>query len=245
MKNKGLVATLFFGIMTAAMTVAVKKYDVAAIGPAGTSVGFATINARFAEMTGVSQFWFNLAEILGLVIILIFAIFALKGLIQLIKRRSLLKVDSNILVLGGMYFMVFALYVLFTKIAISYRPILMEGETFPEPSFPSSHTMLACVVIMGAILQLKYYIDRKWLRIVLTILMLAIMLLTIGARLMSGAHWLTDIVAGILYSATLVSAYCAVINIIGVSDLSADSMGPRSGRRAHRSAADDGYVPKH
>ena len=231
LKNKGLIATIIFGLLTAGMTAAVKFYDVAAIGPAGTSVGFSTLNKQFADYAGVNMFWFNLAEILGLVIIAICAVFAVMGLVQWIKRRNLLKVDSNILVLGGMYLLVFLLYVLFTKVAICYRPVLMEGEAFPEPSFPSSHTMMACVVLMGAILQLKYYIDKKAVRVILTIVMLAIMMLTVYARLMSGAHWMTDIIAALLYSFTLVSIYCAVMNAVGRKDYSGTSK--------------DVYVPKH
>lgn len=215
MKNKGLIATIILGLLTIGFTAAVKLYDVSAIGPEGTSVGFSEINSRFAMLVGVNQFWFNVAEISGLAVIAICAIFAIKGLIQWIRRHNLFKVDNNILVLGGLYAIIFVLYVVFNKIAISYRPILMEGETFPEPSFPSSHTMMACVVIMGAILQLQYYINKKAVRVILTIFLAAIMLLTVYARLMSGAHWLTDIVAGILYSATLVSAYCAVLHAVG------------------------------
>ena len=198
-------------ILTAAFTAAVKFVDVQPIGPEGTSVGLASINAKFANFVGVNYTFYHIAEILGLVIIGIFLIFGFMGLVQLIKRRNLLKVDRNILVLGGMYFLVFALYVVFQKVVIDYRPVIMPGETMPEASFPSSHTMLAIVVLVGAMMQLKYYVKRKSARVILMADLIIIMVLTVAMRMFSGVHWLTDIVAGVLFSLTLIALYCAVL----------------------------------
>ncbi len=209
MKNRGLVAFVLMMIITAAYTGAVLMVDVQPIGPAGTKVGLASINALYQNIVGVNYTYYEIAEILGLVILGIFAIFALMGLVQLIMRRNLFKVDKNILVLGGVYLLMFALYVLFAKVAISYRPVILPGETVPEASFPSSHTMLAIVVSVLTMMQLKYYVKRKSARVFLKFDLIVIMLMTVAARTLSGAHWLTDIVAGILFSLTLISLYCA------------------------------------
>ena len=187
--------------------------DVQAIGPAGTSIGFATINQRWAEKIGVNYTWYNIATLLGLVVIAIFLVFAMVGLVELIKRRSLFKVDMNILCLGAIYLSVFLLYVLFEKVIVNYRPIIMPGETMPEASFPSSHTMMAIVVIIGAMLQLKYYVKKTSTRIFLEVDLAAILFFAVASRVLSGAHWLTDIVAGILYSITLLAAYAALMHV--------------------------------
>ena len=214
MKNKGLLASIIMMIVTAAYTTALMLVDVQPIGPKGTKVGLATTNSMFQNIVGVNFTYFNIAEVMGYVIWVIFGVFALAGLIQMIKRRSIIKVDRNILVLGGMYFILFALYVLFSKVAVNYRPIIMPGETMPEPSFPSSHTMMAIVVAVGTMMQLKYYVKKKSARTFLMFDLTIIMLITVAARTLSGAHWLSDIIAGILVSLTLISLYCAVYNSV-------------------------------
>ena len=110
-----------------------------------------------------------------------------------------------------MYAAVLVLYVLFENIVINYRPVIMPDELYVEPSFPSSHTMLACVVIGGALMQLGYYIKNRAARILIKIDLWAIMIFAVVTRVLSGCHWLTDIVAGLLYSLFLILAYRAVL----------------------------------
>lgn len=225
MKKSKIFFFALFLLLALGFTGAVKLYDVDAIGPADTSVGFSHINAKFADMVGYNENYYNIADKLGYVVILIFLVFAFIGLVQMIKRRSLFKVDGNILALGGIYFGVFALYVLFEKLAIDYRPVIIDGGTTPEASFPSSHTMMAIVVLVGAIMQLKYYIDKKSVRLILMVIMIALMLAVVATRTLSGAHWLTDIVAGILYSLALIFAYAMVESIFDIDENGAVEMG--------------------
>lgn len=210
-EKRSTIIAIVLAVITAGFTIAVKTIDVGMIGPQGTSVGFSRMNVAFANFIGVNYTWYRIAELLGLIVIGIFLVFAITGLVQLIKRKNLLKVDHNILVLGGMYLAVFGLYVLFEKVVVNYRPVIMPGEVMPEASFPSSHTMLAFVVIIGALFQLKYYIKKSSTRKIIAAELILIMLLTVFARVISGMHWLSDIIAGTLYSATLISIYCAVI----------------------------------
>lgn len=84
-------------------TIALMYIDVKPIGPRGSSVGFAAINEPVKHLFGVDMVLYNITDWLGLIAILVALGFAVLGLVQLIKRKSLLRVDSSILVLGGFY----------------------------------------------------------------------------------------------------------------------------------------------
>lgn len=189
-------------------TVAVCLVDVRPIGPNGSSVGFAALNGAVHAVLGVCWPLYTITDWLGLVPMGFVFGFALLGLVQLIRRRSLGRVDRDILVLGGFYLVVLAAYLLFEKFAVNYRPVLIDG--FLEASYPSSTTMLTLCVIPTAMLQLRRRIPRAGLRrVILWMLGIFTAFMVVG-RLLSGVHWLTDIVGGALLSAGLVALYAAM-----------------------------------
>lgn len=189
------------------------RVDVKAIGPNGTEVGLSSLNSAFHAWTGESAFWYELSEALGAVPILIAAGFAGLGLFQLIRRNSLLRVDREIIVLGAVYALLFALYVLFGVIVVNRRPILMAGETEPEPSFPSSHTMMFLVFLGSFWIFFRRRILQPAARLGVLAGIYLFAIFSVAARLLSGAHWLTDIVGGVLLSGvllfTLDGLFCA------------------------------------
>ena len=131
-------------------TVLVHSIDVQAIGPNGSSVGFAVLNKAVHETIGVHWGLYKVTDWLGLIPIGFVFGFAVLGLAQLIRRRSLFKVDRSILVLGGFYIVVMAMYLLFEEVTINYRPVLIDGNL--EASYPSSTTMLALCVLPTAMM---------------------------------------------------------------------------------------------
>ena len=138
--------------------------------------------------------------------------FAMVGLVQLIKRKSLFRVDSSILVLGGFYVLVFLAYLFFEFFVVNYRPVLIEGVL--EASYPSSTTMLMMCIMPTAIMQFHHLISSKRLRnIVNTFCGIYASFMVIG-RVLSGVHWFTDIVGGILLSATLVMLYYSTNQLV-------------------------------
>lgn len=191
--------------------VLVRTVDVDSIGPEGTSIGLSHINKSVSDLFGQRLFWYDATEVLGVIAILVAATFALTGLVQLIKRKSLAKVDKEIFILGGLYIIVIGLYALFEVLVINYRPVIMSGEEHPEASFPSSHTMLICVVMGSTIMLLEKYIKNKSLCNALKILCALIMIVTVVGRLISGVHWFTDIIGGVLISVALLSFFSALI----------------------------------
>ena len=192
-------------------TLAVTRVDVQAIGPEGSSVGFAALNDAFHHLTGVHPALYSLTDWLEVVPLGIVAGFAILGLAQLIRRKSLLKVDYSILVLGGFYVLVFAAYVLFEALALNYRPVLIEGVL--EASYPSSTTLLVLCVMPTAVSQLNSRIRDERLKRGLTYAIVLFTAFMVLGRLLSGVHWLTDIVGGALLAAGLVTLYGAVLSI--------------------------------
>ena len=190
-------------------TIAVSIIDVQAIGPNGSSVGFAALNKYFHTLTGENMTLYNITDVVGIIPFLFVFGFMILGLVQLIHRKSLLKVDRSILVLGGFYVVVLVFYVLFEKVVINYRPVLIDGNL--EVSYPSSTTMLALCVIPTAIMQLNTRIKNTNLRKIVAYVLVALAVFMVVCRLISGVHWLTDIIGGILLSAGLVTLYSAVV----------------------------------
>ena len=192
-------------------TVLVRFVDVRAIGPEGSSVGFAALNGFVHELTGVNWLLYTVTDWLGLVQIAAALGFAILGLAQLIKRKSLRKVDRSILALGVFYILVIAAYAFFEIVVINYRPTLIGG--YLEASYPSSTTMLAMCVMPTAAMQLNRRIKNTVLRRCAIITVAAFTGFMVIGRLISGVHWITDIIGGALLSTGLVMIYYSLSNI--------------------------------
>lgn len=211
MKNKHLTKiylSLYFLVAFILWTLLVRFVDVQPIGPQGSLVGFATWNGYVHTLTGVCMPLYTITDWLGLIPVAIMFGFAMLGLVQWIQRKHILRVDFSILVLGGFYILVTAVYMLFEMCVINYRPILING--YLEASYPSSTTILVLCVIPTTILQIGNRIRHRWIRRSISILLIGFMLFMVIGRLISGVHWLTDIIGGILVSAGLVTMYAGV-----------------------------------
>lgn len=169
-------------------------------------LGLATFNEKVYQTIGESNFWYVLTQILGYLSIAVVIFFAVIGVIQLIKNKSIKKVDKEIIGLGVVYIVIAVIYVFFEKVVVvNYRPILENGER--AASFPSSHTLLACVVLSTSLLEAKKLIKNEFIKNNLVYLLEFLVILMIGGRLLSGVHWISDIIASVLYSSVIVSAY--------------------------------------
>ena len=215
-KVKFICAGILF-ILFIVLILLLKKVDVATVGPEQTSVGFSGLNKSFHEMTGENMTLYKITDYLGYAALAVVGVFGLMGLIQLIQRKSLFKVDHAILALGVLYIVVMGMYVLFEKVIINYRPVIMEGDAHVEASFPSSHTVLAVVVLGSAMMMLSDYIQADGLRLALELLCIVVMVFLVIGRLFSGVHWLTDIIGGTLISGALLFLFAGVKEILAGS----------------------------
>lgn len=210
-KNKKYLIISFVLIFVSIIyTILVKFVDVQSIGDTNTNVGFASINQLVFSSIGVNKIWYDISDILGLFPILSVGIYALIGLMQLIKRKNIFKVDKEIIALGVFYIVVIALYVFFEKVIINYRPVLVDGVL--EASYPSSHTLMS-ICLCGSAIILNNQLFKNKTKLI-NILLLVIGLIIIVGRLLSGVHWFTDILGGVIISCALLMTFYTSLKII-------------------------------
>ena len=190
-------------------TVMIQYIDVQAVGQNGTKIGFADFNVWFHRLTGVHMTIYTITDWLGLAPIFICLCFGALGFVQLVKRRSLLKVDPDILLLGIYYVLVIACYLIFEMIPINYRPVLIEGRL--EASYPSSTTLLVLSVMPTLMFQVYRRAVNSMLRKAVAVFVFAFSAFMVIGRLISGVHWATDIVASVILSAGLFMLYRSVV----------------------------------
>lgn len=193
----------------AVWTFLIQTVDVQQIGPRQSAVGFATVNGWFHRLTNVHWMLYTLTDWLGLVPIVVCLLFACVGLAQLVQRRSLLKVDLDILLLGVYYVLVIFAYLLFEMVPLNYRPVLIEGIL--EASYPSSTTLLVLSVMPTLHFQAERRLKNSALRRCIRVLTVLFSAFMVVGRLLSGVHWLTDIVGAILLSGGLFLLYKASV----------------------------------
>ena len=210
MNNKKTTKPFVFLAITVIYTLLITFVDRQPVGLEGTSVGFSCFNTKVRDAVGFNPAWDKITDVLMCISFLVAAYFALRGLISLIKEKSFLKIDKELYILAGVYVLIGIIYVVFEKIPINYRPFLSPGETEIETSFPSTHVLIVTTILGTGIIKLKKIIADKKIINVITVFSVIVILLTVIGRLLSGVHWFTDIIGGVLMSCTLIAAYDAI-----------------------------------
>ena len=206
------IAAILLLLLFIALTACLTRVDVQPTGPEGSSVGFASCNARVHAFFGVHMGLYTVTDWAGLVPIALALSFAALGLSQWIKRKSLLRVDKSILALGCFCLLVGAAYVFFEFYTINYRPVLIDGRL--ETSYPSSTTMLALTILPTAMMQFSERLRRPAVRKIVNASCAAFCAFMVAGRLLCGVHWASDILGGLLLSGALVFLYAACVQLI-------------------------------
>lgn len=206
---------LFFGVtfilLFSIWTLLVQIVDVRQLGVHETDIGFATINCWVHKMIGVHRVFYVITDWLGLIPIFVCMIFGIVGIVQLIKRKSIFRVDYDIIILGIYYIVVIFCYLIFEMISINYRPVLIEGLL--EVSYPSSTTLLVLCVMPTLFEQVNRRIVCKGIIKAIKVFTICFSGFMVLGRLFAGVHWLTDIIGSIILSAGLFCIYKAIILI--------------------------------
>ena len=193
-------------------TVLVATVDVQPVGVEGTNLGFAAINTGFFNKFGENHTFYLISKLAGLVCFAVAGVFGICFLIRLIQCKNLEKVERNLTILMLLYLATAIVYFLFEKFAINYRPILRDKGL--ESSYPSTHAMIAYVIMVSAVDQWNIYIKNEKLLIAVTAASFLILALVIVGRILSGVHWITDIIGGILFGDMLIAWYRAILTRI-------------------------------
>lgn len=219
MKTKTkIILTTVLGILSLAWIIVVLTVDVGAVGPKNTKVGLSLINSSFhdlwhydnigtATFNNYNETWYKISSYVGIFSLAVAGCMGIFGLVQLIKRKSLFKVDRCIIALGVLYCITFAVYLFFEVVVINYRPVIMPDETEAAASFPSSHTLLTIVIMGSIMLMIKNYIKNTTLRYSIRFFCVIVMVTMVLARFICGVHWFSDIIGGILIGLFLISGY--------------------------------------
>ena len=110
--KKKLFFTILPFIFFVLWTISVTIIDVRLIGPNESKVGFSTINGALHDFLGVNMLLYVITDWLGLVPVAFGLGFAFLGLVQLFRRKSLKKVDFDLIMLGVFYILVAFSYII-------------------------------------------------------------------------------------------------------------------------------------
>lgn len=211
MRKKNIIISIVLIILSVLFTELVKNIDVKPIGPNESLVGFADINRLFHNLIGSNMIIYKITEFLGYIPIVMALVYVFIGLKELIERKSLLKVDREIYILALFYVLVVGVYVFFEKFIVNYRPILIDGVL--EASYPSSHTLMSICLCGSSIIINKKIFKNKFGDVENILSVILILLIVIG-RIISGVHWFTDILGGIIISSALLVIFYSLISSI-------------------------------
>ena len=151
--------------------------------------------------------WDKATDIILYASFAIVGVFAIIGLCQLIKRKSLKKVDKPLLMIPIPLALMAIVYVVFDKFLIlNTRP---DGSG--EPSFPSSHTMIVGTIFLLTALALPKYIKSKSTCFIIDLIMFALFAIVCYGRVAADKHWISDVVAGAAFAAIFGAIYYLTI----------------------------------
>lgn len=193
----------------AVWTMLVRYFDVRPMGVNGTDIGFSSLNVWFHSLSGVHMKLYTVTDWLGLVPILICLCFGCLGFVQLIGRKSLRLVDRDLVLLGVYYVLVIFAYLFFETIVINYRPVLINGMM--EASYPSSTTLLVLSVMPTLPFQISRRSGNISVKAAAGAFAAVFSAFMVIGRLLSGVHWITDIIGSVLLSAGLFMLYRSAV----------------------------------
>lgn len=191
-------------LVSVIFTVLIKTVDVQPIGPEGSWVGLASINQVVKDTLGFNATIAQVSDYFIAPIIVFAACYIVAAVIQLIKRK---KIDRELIWFGVALILLGVIYIVFEKLTLNFRPVILDDAL--EASYPSLHTLNA-VTLAGCIVlfnrrKLATSNARAFRILNLAVSMLA--LFVVLCRALSGVHWLTDIIGGLLFASVIISAY--------------------------------------
>lgn len=199
-KHAYLFASISIFLVFVVFTILVKTVDVKFIYN-NTYLGFYSLNYKFGNWVtefGKYEIMSKFSDIifyLSFGYVLVLLVFAI---IELVKTKSLKKIDRRYYVLLGGYVVTAFLYLMFEIMKINYSPASVVGDL--KPSYPSSHVFIGCVLyLLNSYTALKLLKPEKdWIKDLVYGATIVICVLLTFTRALSTKHWLTDVIASII-----------------------------------------------
>ena len=213
MKKKFVISGVFAGLFIW-LAVALKLVDVRAIGPNESSIGLAGLNGAVFGFFGTHEIWDKITDVAIVLALATVVIFAVIGVMQLVQRKKLAKIDKELFALLGLYVAMAVLYVLFEKVRINFRPVL-EADGALEASFPSTHTLVSCVTTGAMLILAKKYIKNRKACVAVQVTCVLLAILVPCGRIFAGVHWFTDVLGGYLLSGALLALFAGAVEALG------------------------------
>ncbi len=197
------IIALILTAVFVAFTITVKYVGTQNIGT--QTIGWAAINLWWHDLVGVQNFWQITSHIFAAVTLIILVMFLVWQALALLRRKSFRAVPRHWWFFDLTLIALALCYIVFQIMVINFRPLLIDGVA--ELSYPSSHVLLLATLWPVFMLTLSREVkSRTWLRVA-SIIGVIVMVVGIIARTLSGYHWLTDILGGILLGLTLTAWY--------------------------------------
>lgn len=206
---RNIIITSSLFLLFIIFTILCKTIDIQPLGANSTNIGFAKFNTSIHDKITSDDIWDKIGDIFMILSIVVVCILLIIGLIQAIRRKNIFKIDKQIICAGIIFAILIVFYLLFELLVINYRPILIDNAL--EASYPSTHALLVCVVMSITIILSHIYFKKKTYKTLIDLFSSVSILTTCISRLLSGMHWITDIIGAILLSASLVSLYITII----------------------------------
>lgn len=197
-----LILSLVFFVGFVIFTLLVKFVDVG-------QVGLEHVNQFFLQHCGRQIFWEQVTDWIGYFVVLSMVGIVAWQIVQWVQRKSLRRIDQNLIMFDIIVVCLVLVYIFFELVVVNCRPELDNGVA--KASYPSSHVMLFVTVLPMLIWQMWHYLKNKSLRIVLTVILSICLIVGIIGRMLSGVHWFTDIVGGIMISCCLICGYMVFV----------------------------------
>lgn len=139
--------------------------------------------------------WETITNIILISALITVAFFAVLGLYQWITRKSLKKVDPEILWMPLPLLLMTIVYFIFILFPVATRP---NGSG--ESSFPSTHVMVVTTIYFVITIIIPKYIKSTAIQIALEFIIVIFISLTCTGRIMAELHSLWDVIGGIVFA---------------------------------------------
>ena len=153
-------------------------------------------------------------EILGAVSILACVFWTGLGIKDLIKYRDINDVDKSIFATWILYVIALIVWKVVLKISVNYAPVSVNLKSGLVVSFPCGNTFLIIISMCSSIYLIGYFLEEKK-KLVLTLRAICVAVLVMGIvfRTVSGVNYLTDILGAIGFAVPSVVLYSFVCDV--------------------------------